>query len=391
MSKIVFRKRPSLANAPEGTSFEIPKLNHPSRDGWNNEASQAYQEVFGVALSEAPNDLAIPFPPNSFMERFQLGLKTSFLKIMFSMLSFFSKERGTHHHGGVGAKGTIRFFQNEASNRLDFCHSTDSLPVTLRHSNSSFEDDGCSQLRAMAFRIHQSDHKFQDLILSTGAILPFWSLASLMNFANYRRKVKNDNWDAQKEWMKNSPTAFIGGIEATRVGPESYTKMSYYSCIPYGIKGTNEFVKFRVIPTDMVKESGLLTSAQQRTPWIQNRIDKNDKPERYLVNEYRERISRKPIEYLLEAQFRVLDPKEDSAEFFNLSRYWDDSKYTWQPIAKITTAGVLDDSVTESLAFWLGNIPEGLDIMESYSAVDYNSVATGRIKIYPRPQRLRKK
>lgn len=390
MSKIVYRKIPALATEKEFQP-QVPVVNHSSRKGWKNDAAQAYEDAFGVPITDAPNDLAIPFPSNTFSERFKLGLKTSLLTTMFSMLSFFKKERGTHQHGGIGATGTIRFLQNELTNKLKFCQSATELPFTLRHSNASFEDDGCGQLRAMAFRIHQPDNSVEDFLLGTGAITPFWNLTSLLTFAKHRGKVKDHNWDPQKIWMKNSPTAFIAAIEAGRLAPESYTKMSYYSAIPYGIEGTDEFIKFRVMPANMDKESGMLSSEQQRAAWIQNRVDNNDKPVKYLADEYRNQVSKKPVIYTLEVQVRKLNPSVDSAEFFNLTRYWDDIKYPWQPIAELSSDKIVEDSVTEKLAFWLGNIPRGLDFVEAYSADDYNSIATGRIKIYPKPQRLRRK
>jgi arachidonate 5-lipoxygenase len=391
MEKINYRPRPILAEEKAINPIPIPQVNHPSRKGWQNESSKAYEEVFATPLIKAPNDLAIPFPENTFGEQFKFGMKTWLLKTLFSLISLFTKERGTHQNGGVGARGTINFLQNDATEKLEFCRSAGELPITLRHSNASFEDDACGQLRAMAFRIHRSENNIDDFLLSTGAIIPFWSINSLMNFAKYRGKVKNDNWDPQKEWLQNSPTAFVAGIEAVRLAPQSYTKMSYYSAIPYGIKGTDEFVKFRVMPVDMEFESGLLTSEQQRSVWIQNRLDGNDKPLKYLANEYRERIADRLIKYTLEAQFRTLRPNYDTNEFFNLARYWDDTIYPWVSIAEMTAKEALADEATEKLAYWLGNIPKGLDFLYTYSAEDYSSIATGRIDIYPRPQKLRRK
>jgi arachidonate 5-lipoxygenase len=385
-----FRDRPKLAVEKEVTQIPTPKVNHVSRGKWQNDAAAAYHEIFGTTLAEAPNDLAIPFPKSSFFESFKLGLKTSFLKTIFSVLSFLSKERGTHQNGGVGAKGVIRFLQTDGAKKLKFCDSAIELPVILRHSNASFDDDACSQLRAMAFRIERSNGQVDDFLFSTGAIIPFWSVTSLMNFANHRKKVKGDNWESQKDWLKNSPTAFIAAMESIRLAPSSYSKMSYYSTIPYGIEGTNEFVKFRVIPLDLDVESGLLNSEQQRRIWIQNRLDDNDKPQHYLADEYKERIGNREIIYHLEAQFRTLSAK-DTDEFFNLARYWDDVLYPWEPIAELSARAVIPDEETQELAYWLGNIPEGLDLVKAISADDYNSVAESRIKIYPRPQRMRRK
>lgn len=386
------RKRPStLSRELEFLQIPIPNIGHPSRVGWKNEANQAYEDIYGKPISQAPKDLPIPFPKDTFQERFKQDLKTGLLKSMFALLSYFKKERGTHHFGGVGAKGTIRYLQNDATKKLPFCDYDQSLPFVLRHSNASFEDDGCSQLRAMAFRVSLPDGQVHDFLLSTGGILPFWSVSSLMNFAGYRNKVKNDDWSPQKIWLEESPTAFVTAIEATRYAPESYAKMSYYSAIPYGIIGTSDFVKFRVMPKDMDKESGLLISELQRRVWIQGRLVEHDKPIRYLADEYKKRLSeQKTIEYHLEAQFRTLK-EEDTDEFFNSARYWDEEIHPWKAIATLTADLPLDETATEDLAYWLGNVPNGLDFMESISADDYNSVASSRIRIYPRAQRLRKK
>ncbi len=391
MNRTLFRKRPDLRQESEYRLIPVPRINHPSRTGWENDAHSTYEEIFGKSITTAPHDLPIPFPEDTFGERLSLGMKTGLLKTMFSLLSLFTKQRGTHHNGGVGATGRIRFLTNDQTSRLPFCQSGEELPVSIRHSNASFEDDGCSQLRAMAFRIHLKDGGSEDFLLSTGAILPFWSVASLLNFAGYRNKVKDDNWSPQKTWLENSPTAFVGAIEAARLAPECYTKMSYYSGIPYGIRDSDVFVKFRVMPHDMDRESGLLTTEQQRRIWIQNRIDQNEQPLHYLAQTFRDRLTTGPVRYTLEAQFRTLDPSRDTAEFFNLSRYWDDEVYPWVPVAEITGTSPMDDRSTENLAFWLGNVPRGLDFMDGYSAHDYNSVATSRTRIYPRAQRLRRK
>ena len=82
---------------------------------------------------------------------------------------------------------------------------------------------------------------------------------------------------------------------------------------------------------------------------------------------------------------------KDTDEFFNLARYWDDVLYPWEPIAELSARAAIPDEETQELAYWLGNIPEGLDLVKAISADDYNSVAESRIKIYPRPQRMRRK
>jgi catalase len=391
MKKVIYRKRPILQDEKKYRMIPVPQINHQSRKGWKNDAIAAYQDAFDQSIEEAPQDLAIPFPKNTFGERLKLGSKTTLVKTMFSLLSFFTKERGTHQNGGIGATGKIVFLDNEATSKLPFCDAGRELSITLRHSNASFEDDADSQVRAMAFRIEGGNEGDQDFILGTGAIVPFWSLTSLLNFAKYRGKVKDDNWEPQKTWLKDSPTAFISAIEAIRLAPESYTKMSYYSAIPYGINGTDEFVKFRVMPMDMDRESGLLTPEHQRKIWNQGRLDGNDKPQQYLADEFKVRLSKAPVKYTVEAQFRTLDLTQDSAEFFNLARYWEEDQYPWQPIGEIIADQVMVDRNTEKLAFWLGNMPEGLDFMEVYSADDYNSISTTRVKLYPTVQRLRKK
>jgi hypothetical protein len=390
MKKALFRPPYLLSQEKSYQQVPIPQVNHPSRAGWKNEAVAAYQNAFGKEIKDAPEDLAIPFPKASLGEGVKLGAKNALVKTMFSLLSLFTKERGTHQNGGIGATGTIQFLDNDPTKKFPFAQKGE-LPITIRHSNASFEDDACSQVRAMAIKIHVDSNIEEDIIMGTGATVPFWSLSSLLTFAKYRGRVKEDNWASQKTWLMESPTAFISAIEAIRLAPKSYTKMSYYSAIPYGIKGTDEFVKFRVMPVDMDRESGLLTPEQQRKIWNQGRLDGNDKPQQYLADEYKERIEEKPIRYVVEAQFRTLNKEHDTQEFFNLSRYWNDEAYPWEPIAKLSVDKVLSDDRTEKLTFWLGNVPEGLDFVKAISPDDYHSIASARISVYPTAQKLRKK
>ena len=390
MKKVVFGKRPEMGPSDKYEPIPIPQVNHPSRGNWVNDAEQAYEEIYRTPLSDAPKDLAIPFPGDIAGQRLKLSLKTVLIKTMFSLVSFFTKDRGTHANGGVGAKGKVKFTNPELAK--DFGYEAEAeYPLTIRHSNASFEDDACSQLRAMAFSIHSKNGDQADFMLSTGSIIPFWSVNSLLTFAGSRNKVKDDNWDSQKEWLKQSPTAFIAAIESTRLAPVSYTQMSYYTGIVYGIKGTSRFIKLRAIPKEMEIESGLLSSEQQKRAWIQNRLDDNEKPQQYLAEEYRERIGKGTINYSLECQVREFKAGQDTDEFFNLARYWDDTAYPWHPLGEFTIENALDESETDALEFWLGNLPEGLEFVKSVSPDDYNSIAESRIKVYPLAQKLRRK
>jgi hypothetical protein len=159
---------------------------------------------------------------------------------------------------------------------------------------------------------------------------------------------------------------------------------------PYRARdGKNRYAKYRLVPCGLALESGFLDSAHQYQPWIQTRDSNDDRPNRYLEEEYRNRVAGGPVEYTLQIQVREFIEDEDTWEFFNGARIWDTNSYPWLDLAQVGINEALPYDVTERMKFWLGNQPPSLGLTASFSNLDYRSMAPARYHVYPVSQRSR--
>ena len=120
-----------------------------------------------------------------------------------------------------------------------------------------------------------------------------------------------------------------------------------------------------------------------------SRPDGDDHPRSYLVEEYRDRLSKAPIIYRLQIQCRDWDVGE-THEFFNSSRYWDEARFPWLDLASVEITEALPDPVTERMRMWLGHQPDSLGLTNADSAADYRSLAYARYYVYTTSQSSRK-
>ena len=376
----------------DATPLDAPVVLDPARGNWVNNGVKFYKQVFGnEAYEDYGNDMPIPMAAGSPALSRQKTWRLFKRKLMFGFKALATGRRATHMRG-VGARGRVKIVDAPEFPEHDFFSAGREFPCRIRHANASFYDDASIQVRG--FSIKFADSQFEsplDVIMNSGATAAFWSFSSFMAFVDGRMKCTEENWEGQREFMRLLPTAYLGTIESVRVAPSSWDDVTYYSKIAFPFRardGVTRYCKYRAIRCGLEHESGLVGDSIQQQPWVQCRQPNESKPVSYLVDEYNSRLSAGPIVYKLQIQIRDWQ-SDDTAEFFNLSRYWDETQYPWRDLADVIVESPLDESETDRMAMWLGHQPPSLGLTAADSVDDYRSLAWGRYHIYPASRRSR--
>lgn len=384
-----FTKQPIDNKQQEYLLCDAPRATHPPREGWENKGIETYVEQFGQDDFDrySRDDFAMPMPDDSPAERRELRRMLCKAKLMFGFKSLATGRRTTHMQG-IGLRGTLRIVAKPNFPEHDFFQPSREFACRVRHANASFYDDASIQVRSCSVKFADSDYDSPlDVLMNSGPTSAFWDLKSFMEFAIARNKSRENDWTAQKQWMWQSPAGYVGTIDAVRHAPTSYAAMTYYSKIAFPFKardGKTRYVKYRIIPTGLTEESGLVTIEMQRQPWVQSRQPDDTRPRSYLREEYRRRLGKhKAIEYTMQIQLREWDKATDTAEFFNMNRLWDESKWPWIDLAIVRITEALPDQVTERMGMWLGHQPPSLGLTDAHSPVDYRSLCWARPQVYP--------
>lgn len=375
------------------TPLGPPIVNHSSRGDWQNRGVELYREVFGDQDYQKYSqvDLPVPMPKSSGGLTAHLYFRLLKARTMFGFKALATGRRATHM-SGVGGRGNVKIVDSPTFPEHEFFQAGQKFPCRIRHANASFYDDASIQVRGFSIKFADSPFRSPlDIIMNSGATAAFWSFGSFMAFVEGRMDCTEHKWDGQKVFMHKLPLAYVGTIESVRVSPTSWDDVTYYSKIafPFHAKdGKVRYCKYRAIKKDLKSESGLVPDDIQRQPWVQCRPEGNDRPRSYLADEYRQRLANQPIEYDLQIQIREWH-SDNTAEFFNPSRYWDESQYPWQDLATVSVESALNDSETASMGMWLGHQPASLGLTNADSFADYRSLAWARAKIYPTSRRFR--
>ena len=112
-------------------------------------------------------------------------------------------------------------------------------------------------------------------------------------------------------------------------------------------------------------------------------------PMDYLKREYRERISKGPLDYKLQLQLH--EPKEgDVPWILHVGREWDEETHPWLDLADIKVTSLLSPTATERLKFIYLNLPASIGLLPAVSVDDPNVVVHIRNEVYVWSQKLRK-
>ena len=113
-------------------------------------------------------------------------------------------------------------------------------------------------------------------------------------------------------------------------------------------------------------------------------------PMDYLKREYRERITRGPLDYKLQLQLHEAKD-DDPPTTLQVGREWDESTHPWLDVADIKMTSLLSPTATERLKFIYTNLPSTIGLLPAQSSDDPNCVIHIRNAVYVWSQKLRAK
>lgn len=113
-------------------------------------------------------------------------------------------------------------------------------------------------------------------------------------------------------------------------------------------------------------------------------------PPDYLKLEYKERISRGPLEYKLQLQLHEARD-DDPPTTLHVGREWDENTHPWLDLADVKITSLLSPTVTERLKFTFLHLPPSIGILPAQSVDDPNVVVHIRNDVYRWSQKLRSK
>lgn len=377
-----------------------PAVGAPASDptqpaNWDD-GIKAYRDVFGEEAWEKykHNSYPRPMPQDTPEERAGLSQMVDQARLAFGSKATGSGRRATHTTG-VAGRGKLTIVSNPTFPEHPFFEAGKSFSCRLRHANASYNDDALAVVRGCSIKFADSEYASPlDIIMNSGPIGAFWNIESFMDFvqARVRTKPLEDDFESQRDWTMRRPMGFIGSIESVRDAPSSYADVAYYSKVVFPFKGKDgkdRYCKYRVMRVGLTQESGLPNPERQRVIWSPARAKGENRPYDYLRQEYRARLEKGSVEYMLQMQVRDSDPETDTHEILNMCHLWPTETYPWHDLAHVVIEEALPDDVMEVMKMWLGNQPEGLGVFEAYSILDYRSMAHTRALVYPGSQLAR--
>lgn len=327
------------------------------------------------------------------LDKIVLFFFTIAVGLLFALGAAKKKARSTHKYG-VGGAGQLTIVEDPAFPEHEFFQAGRTFPVRLRHGTVSFKDDAAMDIRSASIKFldNQSETAL-DLIMNTGPrtflnAINFWqfTMASIWG----KEEDEPVNSKGLEAFLKENPVFEKIFATSLRRSPDSFAQLYYYSKLVNYFKakdGKIRYVKYRLIPESGL-ESGIPSAKDMETPWLQKRLDSEDRPIGYLRAEYVQRASEQEIIYKL--QLRLHENVEDNKDkIFSQEQDWDESTYPWLDLATVAIDRALSSEETEKLKFNIGNQPDSLRIVEGESISDPNSINSIRTRVYEWARRVR--
>jgi len=290
------------------------------------------------------------------------------------MLSIILRQRMSHNNGICGV-GTAKIVDDPGIPLPPIFHPGKVFPCRVRHAAASFMDDAMRVVRSMSIKFADEDYESPfDLELNTGEVALFWSAASFLRFAKYKRTKYGIQYH---EYYKRYPAGVRGALVGMRRDPTSFTNLEYYAQTPLlwtGADDVKRYAKYRIMPYPFKKESGRLSPTDVTDPPEDQRILPGEQRSRnYLKEEYARRIPREGAGYMLQVQIHTA-MDDDSPEIFNCCAEWDERSHPWHDLAVIQVDTVLDWKRSCLTAYSLANLPKGMGVIPAKNLRDYNSL-----------------
>jgi arachidonate 5-lipoxygenase len=209
--------------------------------------------------------------------------------------------------------------------------------VTLRHATNFRLDDAALDGRGAGIRLYDGSDKVE-FMFNTGRPL-FWNTKSffrfLIRFANEADKAPSR---AFKRWIQGSQRVHDHWLTAAFRAPTSFAHLTYNGQPTFRFaedSGREHLVRYRLRGLeDASTGANDLDIIDLKAPRNALRRPEEKRPDDYSRREYRSRIERGPVAYVLEAQFVTLTAScEESV--FDGARPWDARMHPWLELARI--------------------------------------------------------
>ena len=267
------------------------------------------------------------------------------------------------HENGLVVRGRIFLRHNPAIPQNDFFVGGREYPCRLRHASVSFLDDAGLVVRAASLKFADDpiDSPF-DLKMNTGVAAPFWNMDTFWQFTSAR--IRGGRGKLVDYFIRN-PRCFWNVRSALRRDPKSFANQHFYSQTPLrflAADGRERYARFRLMPAgDHDPLDGRPTEEDLSSAWFQESRSNETLSRNYLKNEYRDRLTRGPVDYVLEMQLLDWTPACDRNVELNSLFPWDAARYPWQPVADVTITEAMEHHEGNLTLYSLSHLPTALE------------------------------
>lgn len=321
------------------------------------------------------------------------------IAMAFGQIAQLKGKRATHSIGTLAA-GTLEILPNLTIPPHRVFTSGKKYPVLLRHANiKGFPDDAIIDGRGATVRILKEgtggtdtlnlDDFLVDILMSTGRCF------FMNNAASFSRWVAG-SLEERGKLLKEFPKIVPIFHEIIR-NPDSYTKLHYYSETTYLFKSAEDrpkeyYMRYRLRNADRSEDTGFIPREDVRLPLDFLPRQTNDfRPPNYLQRDFRERVTKGGVNYLLQIQLREVS---DSTEANELAKDctvpWEENQYPFHDVASLSLTSIVPDERAEVLEFNAYHAPEDLSLLLAHSITETASINHLRSIVYQISANMRK-
>jgi arachidonate 5-lipoxygenase len=294
--------------------------------------------------------------------------------LMIAMFLSFPKRQRMSHNNGIAAEGWLGIVDDPQFPEHPFFAAGKQYPVRIRHAAATFLDDAMNCIRSISIKFsHHHWHSPFDIEMNTGAQSLFWNAVSFLKFGSMRK----EQWGVEYvEYMRRYPDGVDGTHGAVRRDPTSFHNLHYYCKTPFlfvGTDGIRRYAKYRVLPYEDVKETGVEHDFSTWDMPNQRVLPHETRGRNYLKYEFEDRVNRQGARYRLQIQLHTASD-DDVPEVFNNMVVWDERTHPWHDLAYFNIEKVLDWKQSTMTTFSVNNMPKTLGVLPAKSIYDYNSL-----------------
>ncbi|MBI5761658.1 MAG: hypothetical protein HZA46_24375 [Planctomycetales bacterium] len=307
-------------------------------------------------------------------DKFVLWATVQFFAWSLVIIQSFIRRRKMSHNNGLAAAGKLRIVDNPQFPAADFFEPGREFPCRIRHATASMMDD--AQLVVRAASIKFSDNPVEsplDIEMNTGRSL-FWSVSNFLTFAKNQHEHNGIQYES---FYLKYPAGRDAGQDSVARNPTSYSHLDFRSQCPFLFNakdGKRRYVNFRLIPADRNIEPLVNRPDQIGLFWGNQQVIPGETRNRnYLKHEYADRLSKGPIEYMLQLQLHEATD-HDVPLIFCSNYVWDEATHPWMDLAHVTIDRMLTYEQSMLMYFSLNHHPSSVNLIEATSVHDYNSL-----------------